>query len=394
MPISPKAFSIPKPAFALAALIVLGIGAGLFSVFGPRSPSPAATAVAATGPVVTIAPPMARTVTDWAEITGQFRAVESVEVRARVGGYLTEVRFTDGQMVSKGDVLFVIDPRPYEIAVAQARAKLDQAAGTKEFAGRQLVRAGELRRKDFVPESTLDQRTEESRGASATVEAARATLRDAELNLQFTRVLAPVSGRIGARLVTPGNLITGGPTVSAPTLLAALVSVDPIYFSFELSEADFLVQARRAKDGQPPMVGAAAPIRLMDETGWPRQGKIDFVDNQIDRKTGTIRVRAVLDNPDQRLVPGAFGRVRLAMSDPYDALLVPDAAVTTDQSRHLVMSVKDGTVVPKPVKLGPVQPDGLRVVREGLSPDDQIVVNGLMRARPGAKVTAQPGTIP
>lgn len=393
MPISHKAFSIPKPAFAIAALVVLGVGAGLFSAFGPRPPSPAAAAAAA-GPKVTVAPPVTRTVTDWAEITGQFRAIDSVEVRARVGGYLSEVRFADGQIVSKGDVLFVIDPRPFEIAAVQARAKLDQAAGTKEFAGRQLVRAGELRRKDFVPESTLDQRTEESRGASATVDAARAALRNAELNLQFTRVLAPVSGRIGARLVTPGNLITGGPTVSDPTLLATLVSLDPIYFSFELSEADFLAQARRGKDGQMPMIGAAAPIRLMDESGWPRQGKIDFVDNQIDRKTGTIRVRAVLDNPDQRLVPGAFGRVRLAMSDPYDALLVPDAAVTTDQSHHLVMIVQDGTVVAKPVTLGPVQPDGLRVVRDGLSPDDQVVVNGLMRARPGAKVTAQTGTIP
>jgi len=393
MPIRTLGFSIPKPALFIAALVVLGVGAGLVSVFGSRPSSPAAAAAAA-GPVVTVATPLARTITDWAEITGQFRAVDSVEVRARVGGYLSEVRFSDGQMVSKGDLLFVIDPRPFEIAVVQARAKLDQAAGTKEYAGRQLVRAGELRRKDFVPESTLDQRTEESRGASATVEAARAALRDAELNLQFTRILAPVSGRIGARLVTPGNLITGGPTVSAPTLLATLVSLDPIYFSFELSEADFLAQVRRTRDGKPPMIGAAAPIRLMDETGWPRQGRIDFVDNQIDRKTGTIRVRAVLDNPDQNLVPGAFGRVRLAMSDPYEALLIPDAAMTTDQSRQLVMVVKDGTVVPTPVRLGPVQPDGLRVVREGLSPDDQVVVNGLMRARPGAKVTARLGTIP
>jgi RND family efflux transporter MFP subunit len=393
MPIRPKALSITQPALLFAALAALGIGAGLYSLLGTSSPAPSAPA-ASGGPAVTVAPPLVRTVTDWAEITGQFVAVDSVEVRARVGGYLTEIRFTDGQMVSKGDLLFVIDPRPFEIAAIQARAKLDQAAGSKELAGRQLLRAGELRRKDFVAESTLDQRTEESRGANATVEAARAAVRDAELNLQFTRVLAPVSGRIGARLVTPGNLVTGGTTVSSPTLLATVVSLDPIHFSFDLSEADFLAQARRAKGDGPPMVGMAAPIRLMDETGWPHEGRIDFVDNQIDRKTGTIRVRAVLTNADHRLVPGAFGRVRLALSDPYEAMLVPDAAITTDQSRQLVMVVKDGTVVPKMVKLGPVQENGLRVVRDGLAPDDQVIVNGLMRARPGAKVNAQTGTIP
>jgi RND family efflux transporter MFP subunit len=383
--------SIPKPALLFAGLIALGIAAGAVSWLAPRS-APTAPAPGAGGPAVTVAAPLVRSVTDWAEYTGQFVAVDRVEIRARVGGYLTEIRFTDGQRVERGEPLFQIDPRPYEIALAQARAKLDQAAGTKDFAGRQLVRAGELRRNDFVAASVLDQRTEESRGASATVEAARAAMRDAELNLQFTRITAPVSGRISARAVSIGNLISGGPTVSQPTLLTTIVSLDPIQFLFDLSEADFLAQARR--DAQPPLIGQSVRLRLIDETGWPHEGRIDFIDNQFDRASGTIRVRAVLANPDRLLVPGGFGRVRLSVAAPHDAMLVPDAAIVTDQTRRMVMIVKDGVVQPRVVTLGPVQEDGLRVVVSGLAPDDMVVVNGLMRARPGAMVTPQPGTIP
>ncbi|MDO8607585.1 MAG: efflux RND transporter periplasmic adaptor subunit [Phaeospirillum sp.] len=384
-------FSLPLPALLIGALALLGVAAGIVSFTGtPPAPAPAAPAG---GPPVTVAAPAARNVTDWSEYTGQFTAVDYVEVRARVSGYLTEIHFTDGQQVAKGDLLFVIDPRPYEIAVITARAKLDQAAGTKEYAKRQLNRAGELHRKDFVAESTLDLRTEESRGAGATVEAARAALRDAELNLQFTRVTAPVSGRISSRQVSIGNLVSGGPNIASPTLLTTIVSQDPIYFSFDMSESDYLVQSRRAQARpQAGMMGSVIGIRLTDETGWPHEGKIDFVDNQIDRGAGTIRARAVLANTDRSATPGAFGRVRMAASDPYDALLVPDTAIVTDQSRKLVMTVKDGAVAPKVVKLGPIQ-DGLRVIKSGLAPEDQVVINGLMRARPGAKVTAQPGKI-
>ncbi|CAA7612447.1 efflux RND transporter periplasmic adaptor subunit [Magnetospirillum sp. SS-4] len=344
-------------------------------------------------PPVTVAQPAKRSVTEWTDYTGQFVAVDSVDVRARVAGYLTEIHFTDGQMVDKGDLLFVIDPRPYEIAVASARARLDQAAGSKEYASRQLSRAGELRRKDFVAESTLDQRTEASRGAGATVEAARAALREAELNLSFTRVTAPISGRIGARQVSVGNLVSGGPSIAAPTLLTTIVSQAPIHFIFDMTEADFLTQARRGQ-GKPgaALSGAQVRIGLVNEVGWPREGRIDFVDNQFDRGTGTIRIRAVLPNDDHAIAAGSFGRVRLAASEPYESLLVPDTAIVTDQARKLVMTVKDGTVVPKPVRLGPLQ-DGLRVIRDGLAADDQVIVNGLMRARPGAKVTPQPGKI-
>jgi len=380
--------SVPKPAILVAGLVALGLAAGLASWLSRGDAPPLA---AAAGPAVTVAAPLVRSVTDWAEFTGQFLAVDRVEVRARVGGTLTEIRFTDGQMVDKGDALFVIDPRPYEIALAQARARLDQAAGTKDLAARQLARAGELRRSDFVSASVLDQRTEESRGANATVTAAVAAVRDAELNLQFTRITAPVAGRISARQVSIGNLITAGATVSQPTLLTTIVSLDPIHFVFDLAEADFLAQARRRP--REALLGQPVQIRLIDETGWPHAGSIDFVDNQFDRASGTIRVRARLANPDHLLVPGGFGRVRIALSEPHDALLVPESAIVVDQTRRLVMTVKDGVVQPRLVTLGPVQDGGLRVIATGLAPEDQVVINGLMRARPGARVTAQPGTI-
>lgn len=378
---SQRRFRVPRPMLLLGGLALVGVAAGVAS-FSSSSSGPAGAPPAA--PPVTVAQPLARQVTDWNDYTGQFAAQDYVEVRARVGGYLTEVHFTDGQMVGKGDLLFVIDPRPYEIALASARARLDQASGTREFARRQLARASELNRKEFVAESTLDQRTEESRGAGATAQAAIAAVRDAELNLQFTRITAPISGRISARQVSVGNLVTGGAGVSAPTLLTSIVSQDPIQMGFDVPEADFLALIRRG-----PLVGAGVQLTV---GGEQREGRIDFVDNQIDKGTGTIRIRALVDNPQGRIPPGAFARVRLAASEPYQALLVPDSAVATDQSRKLVMTVKDGAVTPKVVRLGPKE-GTLRVIREGLAPEDEVIINGLMRARPGTKVTAQPGKI-
>jgi multidrug efflux system membrane fusion protein len=379
---SPRRSRLSLPVLLLGGLALLGLAAGIVSFTSQPSTPPGAGGPGALP--VTVASPISRQVIDWSEYTGQFAAVDHVEVRARVSGYLTEVHFTDGQMVNKGDLLFVIDPRPYEIAQASARARLDQAMGTREFTKRQLARASTLNRKEFVAESTLDQRTEESRGAGATAEVARAALRDAELNLQFTRVTAPISGRIGAKQVSVGNLVTGG---SGASLLTTIVSQDPIHVTFDLTEADYLAQAKR---GNP--VGAKVQVRLMGESGWPREGRLDFIDNQIDKGTGTIRARAVLANPNGEVPAGAFGRLRLATSEPYQALMVPDTAIVTDQSRKLLMTVKDGTVVPKPVKPGPKDGE-LRVIKEGLAPEDQVVINGLMRARPGARVTPQPGKI-
>jgi RND family efflux transporter MFP subunit len=339
--------------------------------------------------VVTVGAPLKRQVTEWSEFTGQFTAVDYVEIRARVGGFLTEVHFTDGQMVQKGDLLFVIDPRPYEFALASARARLDQAASTREFANRQLGRADELQRREVLSKTLLDQRSTESRGAGAAAEAARSAVREAELNLQFTRVHAPISGRIGARLISPGNLVTAGGGNTPGTLLSTVVSLDPLYLSFDMSEADFLT-FQRTRQGATDL---PVDIRLMDETKWTREGRLTFVDNQLDKGSGTIRARATLANPDRFIAPGSFGRIRMPASAPYDALLVPDAALVTDQSRKLLMTVTaEGIVTPKPVELGQMA-DGLRVVKSGLGAEDQVIINGLMRARPGAKVTAQPGTI-
>ena len=364
---------------ALAAIAVAALAAWQFGG------KPATQAAKGGAPAVTVAKPASREVVDWNEYTGQFSAVEYVELRARVGGTLTEIHFTDGQMVKKGDLLFVIDPRPYEIALASAQARLAQAGSSQVFAHRQLGRAGELREKDFVSQSVVDQRVQESQGAGAGVDGARAAVRDAELNLEFTRIVAPVSGRVSAHEVSVGNLISAN-----STRLTTIVSLDPIHFDFDISEADYLGLQRGAlAEGKMPDV----EIRLADESGWPRKGRLDFIDNQVDRGAGTIRARALLDNADHFIAPGVFGRIRLAASAPYQALLVPDSSVITDQQRKLVMTVTaDGTVAPRPVSLGPLV-DGLRVVRAGLGPDDQVVINGLMRARPGGKVTPQPGTI-
>lgn len=343
-------------------------------------------------PPVTVAEPLKTQVTDWLEFTGQFAAVDFVEVRARVAGYLDRINFTDGQFVSKGDVLFVIDPRPYEIALASARGKLGQAEAELELAKRQLGRAGELRQQQALAESTFDERAQKMRSAAAALDTAKAAVRDAELTIEFTRVMAPVGGRIGARQVSVGNLISGGGSGQNATLLATIVSTDPIYFNFDVSETDFLA-FKRGSAGKTAEEQATVGLRILDEVGWPRQGRIDFVDNQIDRGTGTIRMRAVLPNPGNAVTPGQFGRVHLPASATYEALLIPDAAVLTDQSNKLVMTVADdGAVVPKRVELGQLS-EGLRVVKSGLAPTDKVIVNGLMRARPGAKVTPQPGKI-
>ncbi|MBC7953472.1 MAG: efflux RND transporter periplasmic adaptor subunit [Rhodospirillaceae bacterium] len=381
----------PIPLLVVAAIAALGLGAGVYS-FKSNGPAPAA-AQAPGAPPVTVAAPAKREVTDWSEFTGQFTPVDYVEMRSRVSGYLTEIHFTDGQIVNKGDLLFVIDPRPFETAVVSARAKLDQAASSREYTGRQLERAGELQKRDFLAQSTLDQRQSESRSAGAGTDVARAALRDAELNLQFTRITAPISGRVSARQISIGNLVTAGGQSGSGTLLTTIVSLDPIYFSFDMSEADFLAFQRTLTGPTGGPLDVPVDLRLMDETGWPHQGKLTFLDNQVDKSSGTIRARATLANPDNFIAPGSFGRIRMPASKPFEALLVPDSAIVTDQSRKLVMTVNaEGVVVPKPVVPGPLV-DNLRAIRSGLNADDQVVINGLMRSRPGAKVTPQPGKI-
>lgn len=388
---SPRKF--PTPLIVIAALVVLGGGAAFYSM---KAGGPAPQTQPQGGPPVTVANPLKQQVTDWTEYTGQFTPVDFVEVRARVSGYLTEIHFTDGQYVKKGDLLFVIDPRPYENAVIQARSRLRQASSSKDFASRQLDRAGALQKRDFLAQSTLDQRENESQSANAEANAAIAAVRDAELNLEFTRVVSPISGRVSARNISIGNLVNGGGASGTGTLLTTIVSQDPVYFSFDMSESDYL-NFQRARQANATLSAAQLDIpvdvRLMDEKDWPHSGRLTFIDNAVDRSSGTIRARATIPNPDAFIAAGSFGRIRLPGTAPFEALLVPEEALATDQSRRIVMTVTpDGTVAPRPVELGP-QIGQLRAIRSGLKPDDQVIINGLMRARPGAKVTPQPGKI-
>src|ERR1700736_5400734 len=344
---------------------------------------------------VTISKPTSKMIADQDEYVGRFVAVESVEVRARVPGYLEAIHFQDGQLVKAGDLLFTIDRRPFQIALAQAQANLAQARATLTFAESDLARAQGLAIGTVITQQTLDQRTQARRIAEAAVAAQQAAERQATLDLEFTELRAPVSGRIGDRRVSIGNLVTGG-TSGNTSLLATIESVDPIRFEFTLDEASYLRYGHFAEDGAAATNrGLTSPVKLklIDESAFSHEGKMDFVDNAIDRSSGTIRARAVFANPDGRFTPGMFARVRMAAAPPKNELLVPDAAIGAEQAHKFVLVVDAENVArPKYVTLGPVV-DGLRVITHGLSLDDNVIVNGLMRARPGAKVTPQQASI-
>jgi membrane fusion protein, multidrug efflux system len=344
-------------------------------------------------PPVTVARPLQKTITEWDEYTGRFTALESVEVRARVSGFIDSVHFNEGQIVKQGDLLFVIDPRPYRLAVEQAKADVERAQAKLEIASLDVQRGTPLARSQTLTEREFDTRKSVERDAAGQVASSQAALKQAELNLEWTEVRAPIGGRISDKRVDAGNLITGGPT--GATLLTVIVSIDPIHFVFDGSETDFLHYLRLAAAGGRPSsreVQNPVSVRLADETEFKHQGRMDFVDNVINPRTGTIRGRAVFDNKDGLLTPGFFGRLRL-FGGEHEALLVPDDAVASDQSRKIVFVVADdGTVGTKLVELGPMV-DGLRVIRTGLASTDRIVIDGLQRARPGQKVTAQDGKI-
>lgn len=343
-------------------------------------------------PAVTVAKPIKRQVVDFDEYVGRFVAVDSVEVRARVSGYLEGVHFKDGQMTKQGDLLFTIDKRPFQNAVDQARANVTQAKSNLAFTEADFTRGQQLVRDKTITEQTFEQRSQAFRNAQASVANAEAAQRTAELDLEFTELKAPVNGRIGDRRVSPGNLVTGG-TGGNTTLLATIVSTDPIRFEFTFDESSFLRYERLSQGGQDVAsrkAGVKIGLKLIDETEFAHEGSMDFVDNVIDRSTGTIRGRGVFANANGVFTPGMFARVRVPASPPFEALLVPDAAIGNEQARKLVMTVNaENTVTPKYVTLGQTTADGLRVIKDGIGPDDRIVVNGLMRARPGAKVTPQ-----
>jgi RND family efflux transporter MFP subunit len=342
-------------------------------------------------PEVTVATPLQETVAPATGFLGQFSAVDSVELRAQVGGTLTEIGFRDGKVVHKGDLLFVIDPRPFQIRLEQAMAQLQTAVSRKALADAELWRAQQLRQSSFGTVENVDQRTADQRGAEASIAAAKAAIRDAQLDLEFSRMTAPFDGRIGAHQASVGSLVSGsrGGT-TASTLLATVVSLDPIYIDFEMSESDYLAFQAARHD---VAAGEPVAISLGGDGHFGRRGRLDFIDNVVDRSSGTIHARATVPNPELNLTPGQFARVRLALGRPAPALLVPAAAVIPDQSRQIVMTVgEDGKVVPKPVETGEIH-RGLRIIKSGLAANDRVVINGLVRVRPGAVVKPVPGTI-
>jgi RND family efflux transporter MFP subunit len=378
---------MPTGRIAAAIALIAGISSVLAGC-GQSQPQAQGAAAAPPPPQVTVAKPTKELVADHDEYVGRFVAVDYVEVRARVSGYLDTIHFKDGEVVTKGQPLFTIDRRPFQAALDQAKAAVSQAAANLAFAEANLKRGENLPRGSVITEQTFDQRVQAERVARATVEAQEAAVRQAELDLQFTELTAPVSGRIGDRRVSPGNLVTGG-TNGSTTLLATIASTDPIRFEFTFDESSYLRYLRAAGDGAEATRTLPVKLKLLDEPAFVHEGRMDFIDNVIDRSSGTIRGRAEFPNPKGTFTPGMFGRIQLAPKAPAEALLVPDTAIGTEQVRKFVLSVDaDNTARPKYVTLGPVV-DGMRVVSTGLSADDTVIVNGLMRVRPGMKVAPQ-----
>ncbi|SNS64768.1 efflux RND transporter periplasmic adaptor subunit [Sphingopyxis indica] len=366
----------------LPLAILVAAGYGLTHREGPANAAPAL-------PVVTVAAPLVREITEWDDYVGRFEASRSVEVRPRVSGQLTGIHFTDGQIVRKGQLLFTIDPRPFNAALAEAQADAASARSNLALARTNLARANRLIADDAISQSDVDQLNAEVRAATAALAAAEARVRSRSLDVEFTRVRAPIGGRISDRRVDPGNLVAAGE--GAGTLLTTINALDPIYFSFDSSEALFLKAQRDRQAGR--TTGQQVEVRLQDESDYNWKGRVDFTDNAINDHSGTLRVRAVIDNPDNFLTPGMFGNMRLAQGGQVSALLVPDAAVRTDQARKQVFVVaKDGTVAARPVETGPLVA-GLRVIRSGLTAQDRVIVQGIQFAQPGGKVTAKPTTI-
>lgn len=376
------------PVLAILALTFAGVLAGC--------DRPAQQAASPPPPAVTVAQPTKRTVTDWEEFTGRFAAVEEVQVRARVGGFVNSVEFQDGSIVRAGDLLYVIDSRPFEAVALQADGQLSDARAKAELAKRDLDRALNLVQTSAVSEQVVDQRRQALQAAHAAQMQAEGALKAAQLNIEFTHVLAPITGRVSRHLVSAGNLVQGSDNGTS-TLLTSIVTLDPIYIYFDMDEATYQKNSRLWFEGRRPSsrdTPNPVQVTLSGETKPSHDGTINFLDNRLDESTGTLRSRAVIPNKDLSILPGQFGRVRLIGSSPYEALLLPDTAIATDQSRKIVFVVKDdNTVEAKPVTLGPLD-DGLRVIREGLKAEDRVIVDGIQRARVGAKVTPHTAQAP
>ncbi len=420
--------------FWAGAAAVTAIVAGAI-VFGPRFAS--RSAVQAAGPpaaVVTVSMPLKKDLSARLQFLGQYSAVERVELRAQVGGTLTHIGFKDGGIVHQGDFLFEIDPTPYQIKLSQATAQLEKARTQVEkaqaqvekaraqvergrvrveLASLELTRAQTLQKTDAGTTENVEQRSAEQQSAQAAFDEAQAAVREAEaavreaeatgregeslvrdarFDLDHCRILAPFTGRIGTHLVSVGNLVAGSRAGANTTLLATLITLNPIYLNFDMSEADYMTFVR-ARQRQNALLANKVDASLSDETNFSRQGTLNFVDNALDRSSGTIHARATMLNEDLMLTPGAFARVRLALSTATQVLLLPDASVLADQSEHMVLTVgSDNVVTPKKVEVGDLR-YGLRVIRSGLAASDRVIIDGIPIAAPGSKVSPRDGSI-
>jgi RND family efflux transporter MFP subunit len=367
--------------------VLIGFGSWLAAgglAFAQGSPAPP--------PPVTVAKPVVRDIVEQTDFIGRFEAVDQVDIRARVSGYLDKVHFQDGTLVRAGDLLFTIDPRPYRNTLEQAQAAVTSAQVRLEFAQSDLARAEQLRTTGNIPDQIFDQRRQAFLTGKADLDRAQAALRQAQLDVGFTDVRAPLTGRISRKLVSEGNLVNANETV-----LTNIVSLNPIQFYFDVDERSYLAFSRQTQGGARASGNGSsneALLTLTDERLGQRRGQLDFVDNRLDEASGTIRVRAVFDNKDMLLTPGLFGRVTIGASDPYKGILLPDEAIGSDQDRRVVYVVGENNVVHlKPIRIGP-RIDGYRVIRDGLAGDETVVVNGLVRVRPGAPITPQMTTLP
>ncbi len=380
MPVSPL---LRAPwLLTIAAILLAGCERQQSNVQRPQPPPP----------IVTVAKPLKQLVANEDEQVGRFVAVDAVEVKARVSGYLEAVHFRDGQLVEKGQPLFGIDKRPFEIALDLARANLQQAESNLVLANSDLTRAKELVMGASITQQVMDQRSAAKRTAEAAVLAQKATVRQAMLDLEFTQLKAPVGGRVGDSRVSVGNLVTAATSPNS-SVLATIQSIDPIRFEFTLDEAAYLRLQRRNGAAPTPGDALSVKLKLIDEADFVHKGRMDFVDNAISRSSGTIRGRAEFANPKGLFTPGLFGRIRIEVAAPSEALLVPEAAIGSEQVRKLIMVVGDDDVAkPRYVKLGR-SVEGLRVIEEGLTASDRVVIEGLMRVRPGVKVTPKAGII-
>lgn len=367
----------------LAATAVIGLAACQPEAGTTEAPPP---------PEVTVAKPVARQIVEDDEFVGRFGAVDEVEVRSRVGGYLSEIHFTDGQLVKEGDLLFTIDQRPYAAEKERAEAHERVASAELDYAKQQFDRAADLVKRGTIPQSQYDERVQAHLAAQANAEAAKAATRTASLDYHYTEIRAPIAGRIDRRFVSVGNLVQPDLTV-----LTRIVSLDPIDIYFDIDERSLLNYARDARVRGVDLQqggGLEVKVRLADEQDGAFTGKLDFAENQVDHASGTIRLRARLPNPDFIMQPGMFGRVNVPASLPHDGIMLPDAAVSSNQDQRIVYVVdSENTVSAKPVRPGP-RIDGYRVIRSGLDGTETIVIDGLMRVRPGVKVTPKETELP